>query len=240
MRHPERFRLALASPGSWGSYLIQICRGLRNSWGRREKQYVWVPPCPEVVLHSWQESFTLGHLTKPVWSTFLVLKQTDRNVNFQGEKTGITWLTGSRSSCCSPGWSAVPPGSGSTAPAPGHPRPRTACGGRWSLAAGRHPAGRELGTGGALPWCRIQRPPAPLGSGAHLVGEDLKRWWFFSRVHENTQQDVKGPIWMTFGLGSSYQHLSPGSCGCLCICTLSWDELNTECQVGESRNGVRQ
>lgn len=191
-----------------------------------------------MILNSWQESFTLTldqtgliHIFSP---------QTNwRKCDISGGKTVITWLTGSRSSCCSPGWSAVPPGSGSTAPAPGHPRPETECGGRWSLVAGRHPAGREPGTGGALPWCRIQRPPAPPGFGAHLVGEDLKRWWFFSRVHENTQQDVRGLIWITFGLGSSYQRLSPGSCGCLCICTLSWDEFNTECQAGESRNRVR-
>lgn len=45
-------------------------------------------------------------------------------------------------------------------------------------------------------------------------------WWekqsrFSSRVSE------KADVEITFGLGSSYQRLSPDSCGRLCICTLS-------------------
>lgn len=69
-------------------------------------------------------------------------------------------------------------------------------------------------------------------------------WWektsnADARVCENTQQEVeKADIWVTLARGSSYQCLSPDSCGCLCICNLNGDERKAESLSDESRNVV--
>lgn len=86
--------------------------------------------------------------------------------------TETVWLTGPTSSCCSPGWTAAPPGSGSTAAAPGHFHLEKACGGRWILSAGRRPAGRGHGNGSVLPWCRKRTRPGRPGCGAPLCQDE--------------------------------------------------------------------
>lgn len=77
-------------------------------------------------------------------------------------------LTGSPSSCCSPGRAAAPPGSGSTAPARERLRPGKACGERPGPAPGRRPAATGHGTCAVRRGCRRQTPPARPGSGAPL------------------------------------------------------------------------